>query len=42
MRAIEDLGREEINGRYFRVEGRPRRDGLELRGEAGRLLLAWR
>lgn len=35
---MEDLGKEEINARYF--DGR--RDSLRVRGSAGRLLSAWR
>lgn len=37
FRAAEDLGSEELNGRYF--EGR--RNGLRLRGVAGRIVCAW-
>jgi len=35
--SIEDIGREEINARYFA----DRRDQLQIRGHAGRLLSAW-
>jgi methyltransferase (TIGR00027 family) len=35
--SIEDIGREEINARYFA----DRRDQLQIRGHAGRLLAAW-
>ncbi|TCK73682.1 class I SAM-dependent methyltransferase [Acidipila rosea] len=38
FRSIEDIGRETINARYF--SGRS--DQLMVRGEAGRLLCAWR
>ena len=38
FRNIEDLGSEEINGRYFRS----RTDNLKLLGSAGRILSAWR
>lgn len=37
FRAIEDLGTDEINSRYFTG----RSDSLKLRGTAGRLLSAW-
>jgi methyltransferase (TIGR00027 family) len=36
--AIEDIGREEINARFFAG----RSDQLQIRGHAGRLLSAWR
>ncbi len=35
---MEDLGRDEINARYFEDRG----DSLRIRGSAGRLLSAWR
>lgn len=38
FRTIEDLGGPEINARYFQG----RRDGLGMKGSAGRLLSAWR
>jgi O-methyltransferase involved in polyketide biosynthesis len=38
FREVEDLGSAEINARYFQG----RRDGLGLKGSAGRLLCAWR
>jgi methyltransferase (TIGR00027 family) len=38
FREVEDLGSAEINARYFQ----DRRDGLGLKGSAGRLLCAWR
>ncbi len=34
---VEDLGREEVNARYFRG----RDDGLRVRGTAGRIVSAW-
>ncbi len=37
FQAIEDLGREEINARYFA----DRKDDLRIRGSAGRLFSAW-
>jgi methyltransferase (TIGR00027 family) len=37
FRAIEDIGRDEINARYFAG----RSDQLQIRGHAGRLLSAW-
>ncbi len=39
---LEDIGRDEINARYFMPHGRPRTDQLQIRGQAGRLLSAWR
>jgi methyltransferase (TIGR00027 family) len=39
---IEDLGRDQINARYFTLQGRSRPDRLEIRGQAGRLLTAWK
>ena len=37
FQTIEDLGREEINARYFAN----RKDDLKIRGSAGRLFSAW-
>ena len=38
---MEDIGREEINARYFTVKGMPRTDGLEVRSSAARMVTAW-